>query len=224
MAKKIASAAPEIDPKTGRIMEETGPTGVFERLEAQFEIAAGSMIAGLTNVATVSGGAGPDRIGLSCMASELGLKGDDGYIGAHAIGHGNFQKFAGISGPDCHAHIRRKCLEQLAKFIRRLEAVPEGDGTMLDNTLIVSCPTPPRATIQSVTNGRSFLSATSEGGSNSATATCVIPGMETKAIAPSQNLYLSLLHAVGERQNTFGIPDFGLGDLDQTGPLAEIMS
>ena len=38
------------------------------------------------------------------------------------------------------------------------------------------------------------------------------------------NLYLSLLHAVGERQNTFGIPDFGLGDLDQTGPLAEIMS
>ena len=71
------------------------------------------------------------------MASELGLKGDDGYIGAHAIGHGNFQKFAGISGPDCHAHIRRKCLEQLAKFIRRLEAVPEGDGTMLDNTLIV---------------------------------------------------------------------------------------
>ena len=85
----------------------------------------------------MSAGAGPDRIGISCMASELGLKGGDGYIGAHAIGHGNYQQFAGISGPDCHAHIRRRCLEQLAKFIRRLEAVPEGDGTMMDNTLIV---------------------------------------------------------------------------------------
>ena len=69
------------------------------------------------------------------MASELGLKGGDGYIGAHAIGHGNYQQFAGISGPDCA--YPPQVPEQLAKFIRRLEAVPEGDGTMMDNTLIV---------------------------------------------------------------------------------------
>ena len=37
------------------------------------------------------------------------------------------------------------------------------------------------------------------------------------------SLYLSLLHAVGEKRKNFGVADFGLGDLDQAGPLAEIM-
>ena len=37
------------------------------------------------------------------------------------------------------------------------------------------------------------------------------------------NLYLSLLEAVGEKRDTFGIADSAIKDLDQTGPLAEIM-
>ena len=37
------------------------------------------------------------------------------------------------------------------------------------------------------------------------------------------NLYLSFLHAAGERRETFGVPDSGLADLDQTGPLSEIL-
>ena len=71
MAKDIAKAAPKIDPKTGEIADtRTGPTGVFHRLDAQFDIAAGMMLAGLTNTITVSAGAGPDRIGVSCMSSK----------------------------------------------------------------------------------------------------------------------------------------------------------
>ena len=64
MADHIASATPAVDAKLGTIVQtKTAPTGVFDRLEAQFDIAAGAMIAGLTNVVTVSGGAGagPDR-------------------------------------------------------------------------------------------------------------------------------------------------------------------
>ena len=58
MAAQIAKAAPAIDPNAGQISEsKTEPTGVFDRLEAQFDIAAGTMIAGLTNTVTVSGGA-----------------------------------------------------------------------------------------------------------------------------------------------------------------------
>ena len=37
------------------------------------------------------------------------------------------------------------------------------------------------------------------------------------------NLYLSFLEAVGERRETFGIADSGLADLDQIGPLTEIL-
>ena len=44
------------------------------------------------------------------------------------------------------------------------------------------------------------------------------PGHRTIA-----NLYLSLLHAIGERRQSFGIEDTRIKDLDQTGPLAELI-
>ena len=200
-----------------------GPTGVFDRLEAQFENAAGAMIAGLTNVVTVSGGAGPDRIGLSCMASELGKNGADGYIGAHAIGHGNYQHFAGISGPECHALIRRTCLEQLAKFIRRLESVPEGDGTMMDNTLIVYLSDSAEGHHPVCQEWPFILIGDLGGRLKLGNRYLRYPWYGNNGHHTIANLYLSLLHSVGEERKTFGVADFGLGDLDQTGPLAEIM-
>ena len=224
MAKQIAAAAPKIDPKTGQIVEtKLGPTGVFDRLEAQFENAASAMIAGLTNVVTVSGGAGPDRIGLSCMASELGKNGADGYIGAHAIGHGNYQHFAGISGPECHALIRRTCLEQLAKFIRRLESVPEGDGTMMDNTLIVYLSDSAEGHHPVCQEWPFILIGDLGGRLKLGNRYLRYPWYGNNGHRTIANLYLSLLHSVGEERKTFGVADFGLGDLDQTGPLAEIM-
>jgi hypothetical protein len=224
MARQIAAAAPKIDPKTGQIVEtKLGPTGVFDRLEAQFENAAGAMIAGLTNVVTVSGGAGPDRIGLSCMASELGKNGADGYIGAHAIGHGNYQHFAGISGPECHALIRRTCLEQLAKFIRRLESVPEGDGTMMDNTLIVYLSDSAEGHHPVCQEWPFILIGDLGGRLKLGNRYMRYPWYGNNGHRTIANLYLSLLHSVGEERKTFGVADFGLGDLDQTGPLAEIM-
>ncbi|MCG8587155.1 MAG: DUF1552 domain-containing protein [Pirellulales bacterium] len=220
MADRIAKATPVVDPSVGKISEsKTAPTGVFDRLEAQFDIAAGTMIAGLTNTATVSAGAGPDRIGLSCMASEVG-KGD-GFIGSHGIGHG--RSAAGMSSSECHARIRRKCLEKLAKFIKTLESIPEGDGTMMDNTLIVYlsdsaeghhpvCHEWPFVLIGDLGGrlqlGNRYLRYPWYGN----------PGHRTIA-----SLYMSLLHAVGDRVDDFGIPDSGIKDLDQTGPLAEIM-
>ena len=221
MADRIANATPEVDPKLANISDsKTAPTGVFDRLEAQFEIAAGAMIAGLTNTITVSGGAGPDRIGLSCMASEVG-KGN-GFIGSHGIGHGG--SAAGMSSSECHALIRRKCLEKLAKFIRTLEAIPEGDGTMMDNTLVI------------------YMSDSAEGHHPLCTEWPFIvigdlggrlrlgnrylrypwygqPGHRTMA-----SFYTSLLNAVGDPCESFGIPDNRIKDIDQSGPLSEIMA
>ena len=220
MGERIARAAPQVDPKLGEIVQtKTAPTGVFDRLEAQFDIAAGALIAGLTNTVTVSGGAGPDRIGLDCMASEVG-KGS-GYIGSHGIGHG--RSAAGLSSSDCHALIRRKCLEKLAKLIRTLESIPEGDGTMLDNTLVVymsdsaeghhpRCEEWPFVLIgdlgERLRLGNRYLRYPWYGK----------PGHRTIA-----SLYTSLLHAVGEKAQGFGLKDSAILDLDQDGPLAEIM-
>lgn len=221
MAGQIARATPVIDPKVGEIVQtKTVPTGVFDRLEAQFEIAAGAMIAGLTNTVTVSGGAGPDRIGLDCMASEVG-KGN-GYIGSHGIGHGG--SAAGLSSSECHALIRRKCLEKLAGFIKTLESIPEGDGSMMDNTLVVYlsdsaeghhpvCREWPYVIIGDLGGrlklGNRYLRYPDYGKSGHRTI---------------NSFYLSLMHAVGDPMDSFGLKDSALLDLDQDGPLAEIMA
>ena len=165
------------------------------------------MVAGLTNVVTMSAGAGPDRIDF-CMASELGRKGGDGYIGAHAIG----QEITSNS-PESPVRIAMRIsaagAEQPAKFIRRLEAVPE-DGTMMDNTLIG---------IVRFAEGHHpvchewpFILIGDLGGRpNWATVICVIRTAIRVVRLPT---YPSRL-AVGEQRH-FGVADFGLVDLDQS--------
>jgi hypothetical protein len=220
MSDRVAKATPAIDRKLGVIEEtKTSATGVFDRLEAQFDIAAGTMIAGLTNVVTVSAGAGPDRIGLSCMVSEVGN--GNGYIDAHGIGHGG--SVAGMKYDELHGLIRRKCMEKLANFIKTLESIPEGDGSMMDNTLVVYmsdsaeghhpwCKEWPFILIGDLGGrlklGNRYLRYPWYGQ----------PGHRTMA-----SLYLSLLHAVGDRCKSFGIKDSKILDLNQDGPLAEIM-
>ena len=220
MAHRIAKFTPVVDPKVGTFSEtKTGPTGVFDRLEAQFDIAAGTFIAGLTNVATVSAGAGSDRIGLSCMAEEVG-KGS-GYIPSHGIGHGG--SAGGMSSSECHARIRRKCLEKLAKFIKTLEAIPEGDGTMLDNTLVVYLSDSAEGHHPICKEWPFIIIGDLGGRLKLGNRYLRYPWYGKQGHRTVANLYVSLLHAVGEKVNTFGIPDLNINDLDQTGPLQEII-
>ena len=221
IGEQIRNATPALDPQKLKKPEgkKSGPTGIFDRLEAHFDIAAGMLIAGLTNVVTVSANAGPDRVGISCDASEVGQ--GSGFIPAHGIGHG--RPAAGLSSQMCHALIRRACMTKMAKLIKTLESIPEGDGTMMDNTLIVyssdagdshhpGCKQWPFILIGNLGGrlklGNQYINYPSYGKS----------GHRTIA-----NLYLSLLNAVGERRETFGIADSALADLDQTGPLTEIL-
>jgi len=221
MSQQIAKAAPQIDPKVGRIVDtKNGPTGVFDRLEAQFDIAAGTMIAGLTNVVTVSGGAGPDRIGLSCMASEVG-KGS-GFIGSHGIGHGG--SAAGMSASECHARIRRKCLEKLAKFIKTLESIPEGNGTMMDNTLVIYMSDSAEGHHPLCEEWPFVMVGDLGGRLKLGDRYLRYPWYGNTGHRTTANLYLSLLHAVGDRRGSFGIKDSRILDLDQDGPLSEIMA
>lgn len=220
MSKRIADAAPKVDPKLGNIVStKTQSTGVFDRLDAQFDIAAGVMVAGLTNVVTVSGGAGPDRIGLSCMAGELGVKG--GYVGAHGIGHGGSPH--GTSSSEWHALIRRRCLQGLARFITTLSRIPEGDGTMLDNTLIVYLSDSAEGHHPRCEEWPFILIGDLGGRLKLGDRYLRYPWYGNKGHRTVANLYLSLLEAVGDKRKNFGIKDTAILDLNQDGPLEEIM-
>ena len=107
--------------------------------------------------------------------------------------------------------------------MKKLAAVKEGDGTMLDNTLIV------------------YLSDGAEGhhsrcwewpmvllgnvGGKLKTGRYVdYPGYGRPAHRTTANLYVTLLQLAGSKRESFGVADPGLKDLDQHGPLAELLA
>lgn len=119
--------------------------------------------------------------------------------------------------------IRRFHFELIARLMKKLQSVPEGDGTVLDNTVIVylsdgaerhhsSCYEWPMVLIGNLggrlrTNGR-YLCWPKYG----------VKGHRTIA-----NLYCTLLHAAGAPRDSFGDADLALKDFDQSGPLDELL-
>jgi hypothetical protein len=184
-----------------------------DRLDAQFDIGAAALICGLTNVLTLSSAAGIQDFDITFKG--LGLN-----IDKHSIGHG--KGLDGKTWADLYNIIRRYHFDLIAGLMKKLEKVPEGNGTMLDNTVIV------------------YLSDGAEGhhsrcwewpmvvignmGGQLKTGRYVdYPGYGRKGHRTTANLYLTLLHLAGAKRDSFGVPDPNLKDLDQTGPLSELL-
>lgn len=204
----LAKHLPEITDKYTSVVET-------DRLEAHFEIAAASLISGLTNVLTIASGAGDPYF--SVKFTGLGID-----FGKHAIGHGG--GYNGMTSDELSIKIRRFHMEQVAYLADRLQAVTEGDGTMLDNTVIIylsdaaeghhsRCWEWPIVVLGNLgntlkTDGR-FLCYPKYGENGHRTVS---------------NFYTTLLHAVGAPRERFGQSDPKLNHLDQDGPLAELLA
>lgn len=115
MKQQIHDNAPDYSDKFTSQVEEV-------RQEAHFDIAAAALIAGLTNCITL-------RLdNLSTLYKELGLAKPN-----HGIGHNESSR----TQEECRDLIRQHHSSLLANLARKLKAVPEGDGNMLDNTMII---------------------------------------------------------------------------------------
>ncbi|MEQ8790385.1 MAG: DUF1552 domain-containing protein [Pirellulaceae bacterium] len=185
-----------------------------DRLDAQFDIGTAALICGLTNVMTISSGAGIRDFDI-CFTG-LGLT-----KGKHHTGHGGSQN--GMTWYEVSQMIRRFHFEQIAKMAKRLDAIAEGDGTMLDNTVIV------------------YLSDGAEGhhsrcwewpmvvlgniGGKLKTGRYIdYPAYGYRGHRTTANMYVTLLQLAGSGRTSFGMPDPGLKDFDQHGPLAELLA
>lgn len=96
--------------------------------------------------------------------------------------------------------------QMLAHFMDSLGAIAEGEGSALDNTLVVWCSEVSKGNLHTLVN-MPFLVAGTLGGR--------VPGgryMEYGAVPHSQ-LLLSILHAFDVPDTSFGHPDFAKGDL-----------
>ena len=186
-----------------------------DRLDAQFDLAAAALIGGLTHSITIASGVGNPYF--SVKFTGLGID-----IGKHSIGHGG--SFKDMSPDQLKVKIHKFHFQLMADLMKKLEAVPEGDGTMLDNTVIV------------------YLSDAAEAHHSRCGQWpfVLIPGKNTGLQGGRYldfphymqdghreigNLYTTLLHAVGERREYFGVRDAMLkGAARRDGPLEALLS
>jgi len=184
-----------------------------DRLDAMFDLGAAALVCGLTNVLTLSSAAGIRDFDITFKG--LGLN-----IDKHSIGHGG--SYQGKTWADLYNIIRRYHFDLIAGLCRKLEKVKEGDGTMLDNTVIVylsdgaeghhsRCWEWPLVLIGNL------------GGKLKAGRYVDYPGYGQKGHRTTANLYTTLLQLAGANRESFGMADPGLKDLDQHGPLVELL-
>lgn len=189
-----------------------------QRFEAQCEIAAAAITSGLTNVVTIdaNGALQPTH-----HWHDLGVKIDD-----HAIGHLHGQ--AGTPAREQHAvPIRRFHAERVADLARRLDAVKEGNGTILDNTLIIWMSDSGEEHHGFCSEWPLVLVGGLAGKLKTAGRFLQFPKYQSAGHRTIANFYLSLLHAVGDKRKSFGEIDpalEGLRDVNQAGVLEEIMA
>ncbi len=182
-------------------------------LEAQFETATAALIAGLTNVVTLTSGGGGQQFG---KFPEFNIP------DLHGIGHG--AAYGRTSSDDCFVELRRFHTLLIAGLATRLQSVPEGSGTMLDNTLIVYLSDSGEGHHPSLYEWPVVLLGNLGGKLKTEGRYLQFPNYATKDHRKTANLFCTLLHAVGKPCEKFGVPDPGLRDIDQDGIIPELLA
>jgi hypothetical protein len=128
MAGTIAKHIPQI----GKIHADGGLNASYpEKQQAMTEILIAALVTGLTNVVTYT---------IDELSTPIrGLPGNEGdLISIHSLGHGG--GYSGVPGDKVRENIRIGQIQQVARIVEGLKAVPEGKGTMFDNTMIMYFP------------------------------------------------------------------------------------
>ncbi|MDX1948775.1 MAG: DUF1552 domain-containing protein [Pirellulaceae bacterium] len=186
-----------------------------DRLDAQFDIAAAALIGGLTNSVTLASGVGDPYFGVKFTG--LGIN-----FGKHGIGHGG--NYNGMTWDVMSTKIRGFHFELIARMMTKLQAVPEGSGTMLDNTVIVYLSDAAEGHHSRCWEWPMVVLGTAggrlQGGQYVEYPYWGLPGHREMG-----NLYATLLHLAGDQRDYFGVRDPMLkGDARGDGPLPELLA
>ncbi|MGI9244942.1 MAG: hypothetical protein ACR2RV_29330, partial [Verrucomicrobiales bacterium] len=191
----------------------TSERGV-DRLESHFSIAAACLITGLSHGVTIR------MDNLEHVYSGLGLDQQN----VHAIGHGTGSN--GMTAEECRTVIRAYHIRLLAGLATRLRSVPEGDGTMLDNTMIVYLSDAGEAHHGTLEEWP-FLTVGGCGGRLTLPGQFVrMPDYGQAGHGTIGNFYTSILNAYGDPVEHFGDPDFELESqgLPQRGAVPSLIA
>jgi hypothetical protein len=198
----------------GKVPAEPGADSVgtveANRLTAMFELAGAALIGGLTNVVTIcSGMCSPDGI-------YQGLGFD---IDVHPLGH--FKDQEGRAWKDVYTLMRQEHMQHIARLVERLAAIPEGDGTIMDNTVIVYT-SDAAETHHSKGDQWPFVLIGNAGGRLRSGRYVDYPGVDKEGNRLTNALYSSLIQAAGAMHAEFNLDD-ELRKIEPGGPLDELM-
>ncbi len=217
MGEALEQQAPALDDKFSSELET-------HRLEAHFDLAAASLITGLTNVVTIRA----DQLEVRYQGFDHARMRE---ISVHEIGHtadveGTEDRFDSNwkEGREMRGKIRTFQMELLAGLAGKLKAVPEGDGTMLDNTVIVFLSDAGSRHHTGYEN-MPLLVIGNQHGAFETGRYLHYPSYNQPGHRTLANLHMSLLHAAGMPDDRYGDRDLGLSsDVHQDGPLDELMT
>lgn len=209
MADTVRRHVPKLDSK---YLAEKMTT--LDRQTGHAEVLLAALISGLTNVVSFT----VDELGHHYTGIP-GIEGES--VNMHDVGHG--KTIGGIAATEIRQRTELHHMRVMEKIATRLKSIPEGNGTMFDNTMMLYFPN----------SGETHHAYGYE------FPFIVLSGSNCKLRLPNRyirlpywgtpghqtlgNFYTSILNANGNPIKHYGDPDLSLKQ-PQTGPIAQFMA
>ncbi len=189
----------------------------IDRQLGHVEVLLSALISGMTNVVTFT----VDELGtLYTGVPELETE----KINLHDVGHG--KSVGKLEANDVRRNIRNCHVNLIDIIVRRLKSVPEGKGTMFDNTMLFYFPDNGE-THHSIGIEWPYLVLAGDNAKlNIAGRYIRLPFWGTEGHKTIGNWFTTVLNAYGNPIKHFGDLDLGLNKFvaDQTGPIKQFLA
>ena len=206
LGEKIKQHLPEIDP----LHADGGADATLPQKQAAFtDVIAGALASGLTNVVTYT----IDDLGTDITS----LPENEQKTSIHQIGHGG--QIAGAAR--MRDAIKTHHMQQVTTLVTKLKSIPEGNGTMFDNTTIIYMPETGAGHHGPDTEAPMVLMTGKNSKLDIAGRYIRLPFHGTEGHKTLSNWYTTLLNAYGNPIGHYGDLDLTMqrNRLDQTGAI-----
>ncbi len=212
--EKVASLTETISknlPKIDKIHANGGPNASLpEKQDAFTDVMLAALISGLTNVVTYT----MDDLGTPITT----LPGNKGQVDLHRLGHSRDYELRDI--------VKASHVAQIAKIVTKLKSVPEGSGTMFDNTTIIYFPETGAGHHGPNTEAPMMIMTGKKSKLDIAGRFIRLPFHATEGHKTLGNWYTTLLNACGNPIEHYGDLDLAMSrkKMPQTGPIARFLA
>ena len=184
-----------------------------DRQDGLVEVLLATLISGMTNVVAFTA----DELG----TPYTGLPGIEGEnVNLHDVGHG--KSFGGVEALDIRDKVRHQHMTLIDRIVSRLKRVPEGTGTMFDNTMLFYLPNNGETHHSKGTEWPFVVLAGNNARLDIARRYIRLPGYNQPGHRTLGNWYTTILNAYGNPINHFGALDVAL-QIDQKGPIEQFL-